>query len=250
MFNRYDNQDKRFDARRYEGQPGGQFRNRRFSRQYDESAPWRRMEDQTSYGELDADDAYGGRGDDRDFLYEFEQGDERGYRGMSNREVDERFDGPSRAQHFSSNPSLDYWGDPFRDSSRSGFSSRSGTSLPMVGRGQFAGQGPKGYTRSDERILEEVSERLTRHPDVDARDIEVKVQNGEVTLSGSVTQRHCKRMAEDISENVSGVKDVRNEIRVLSQPSMSSESGTFYPEHQGLKESPSATGSKINKATH
>ncbi len=250
MYNRYDNQDRRSDSNRYEGQPGGQFRNRRLLRHFDESTPWRRMEDQSSYLQLDADDAYGGRGDDRDFLYEFEQGDERGYRGMSNREVDERFDGPSMPQHFSSHPSVDYRGDPFRESRYNFTRPGSSSSLPMQGRGQFAGQGPKGYRRSDDRILEDVSERLTQHPDVDARDIEVRVQNGEVTLSGSVTQRHCKRLAEDISENVFGVKDVRNEIRVLPQPSLSSESGAYYQEPQGLKRSPSVTDSKINKATH
>src|SRR5687768_5171077 len=39
--------------------------------------------------------------------------------------------------------------------------------------GRYAGRGPKGYQRSDERIKEEVCDRLTADPDVDALEIEV-----------------------------------------------------------------------------
>ena len=45
-------------------------------------------------------------------------------------------------------------------------------------RGPFAGRGPKGYHRSDERIREDVSDRLTDHPDIDATEIEVTVHEG------------------------------------------------------------------------
>jgi len=77
-----------------------------------------------------------------------------------------------------------------------------------------AGKGPKGYRRSDERIQEDVSEALSQHHELDASEIEVKVNNGEVILSGSVTERQFKRMAEDIAERCPGVRDVRNDIRV------------------------------------
>ena len=78
----------------------------------------------------------------------------------------------------------------------------------------FRGRGPKGYQRSDERIHEEVCERLSEDHDVDASEIEVKVSGGTVALSGSVTDRFAKRRAEDIAESVPGVKDVENGIRV------------------------------------
>lgn len=78
----------------------------------------------------------------------------------------------------------------------------------------FRGRGPKGYQRSDERIHEEVCERLSDDHDVDATEIEVKVSGGTVTLSGSVTDRYAKRRAEDIAEAVPGVLDVENAIRV------------------------------------
>ena len=80
--------------------------------------------------------------------------------------------------------------------------------------GVFTGRGPKGYRRSDERVREDVNERLTRHPDLDASDIDVRVDNCEVVLTGVVEDRRAKRLAEDIVEDVWGVNDVRNELKV------------------------------------
>jgi osmotically-inducible protein OsmY len=87
-----------------------------------------------------------------------------------------------------------------------------GWSVPA--RGGYAGRGPKGYTRTDERIREDVCDRLSWDDEVDATDIVVRVQNGEVTLEGSVETRHMKRLAEDIAEDVPGVSDVHNTVRV------------------------------------
>lgn len=81
-------------------------------------------------------------------------------------------------------------------------------------RGGYAGRGPKNYTRTDERIREDVCDRLSWHDEVDATDIGVSVANGEVTLDGTVDTRHMKRLAEDIVEDVPGVVDVHNTIRV------------------------------------
>ncbi len=76
------------------------------------------------------------------------------------------------------------------------------------------GKGPKGWKRSDERIREDVCERLERDGRVDASDIDVSVQEGVVTLSGRVEDRPTKRHAEDIIEYLPGVKDVRNDLTV------------------------------------
>jgi hypothetical protein len=84
-------------------------------------------------------------------------------------------------------------------------------------RGPYAGRGPRGYQRSNERIAEEVNERLTQHGWLDASGLEVSVENGIVTLSGEVDDYRAKRMAEDAALDVSGVGDVRNEIRVRRQ---------------------------------
>src|SRR5947199_3867565 len=83
--------------------------------------------------------------------------------------------------------------------------------------GPHAGRGPKGYQRSNERIHEEVCEVLTRHGHVDARDIEIRVEDGEVTLEGTVGSRREKRLAEEAVENLSGVKDVHNHLRIDRQ---------------------------------
>ncbi|TDE84916.1 BON domain-containing protein [Deinococcus sp. S9] len=85
----------------------------------------------------------------------------------------------------------------------------------------YRGKGPKGYQRSDDRIKEEVNEALEDEHGVDASDIEVQVQNGEVTLTGTVSDRNQKRLAEDCVERVRGVKDVHNQLRVQPPGRMS-----------------------------
>jgi osmotically-inducible protein OsmY len=80
--------------------------------------------------------------------------------------------------------------------------------------GPFAGRGPKGYQRSDSRIREDVADRLTDAPDIDPSEIEITVNNGEVTLSGTVGDRYQKRRSENISESVAGVRDVHNNLSV------------------------------------
>jgi hypothetical protein len=82
-------------------------------------------------------------------------------------------------------------------------------------RPHYAGRGPKGYQRSDDRIREEICDCMTDDAALDATEIVVEVMNGEVTLSGSVTSRDQKRLAEDVAESVSGVKDVTNQLRVM-----------------------------------
>ena len=81
-------------------------------------------------------------------------------------------------------------------------------------RPSYRGRGPKNYQRPDDRIREEVCERLTMDHDVDASDIEVTVSDAVITLEGSVRERHAKRIAEDICDSVRGVKDVVNNLRV------------------------------------
>jgi len=80
--------------------------------------------------------------------------------------------------------------------------------------GQYTGKGPKGYKRSDEKIHEEACEALYRNPSVDASDIEVKVKDGLVSLSGTVNSRFAKRQAENCIENLPGVQDIQNELHL------------------------------------
>ncbi|RYE97546.1 MAG: BON domain-containing protein, partial [Oxalobacteraceae bacterium] len=75
-------------------------------------------------------------------------------------------------------------------------------------------RGPVGYRRSDARIHEDVCEALSDHGDLDASDIEVRVEGGEVVLRGTVSARHAKFYAEDLAAACRGVVDVINELRV------------------------------------
>lgn len=78
----------------------------------------------------------------------------------------------------------------------------------------YRGHGPSGYTRSDERIMEDACDALTQDWGVDARQISVTVSNGEVTLDGTVPSRQQKRRAEDCVDDLSGVTHVQNNLRV------------------------------------
>ena len=80
--------------------------------------------------------------------------------------------------------------------------------------GPYAGRGPASYTQDVNRVRNAVCERLTDHGRLDASNIEVTVENGEVTLEGTVSSRADKRLAEDLAESVSGVRDVHNRLRV------------------------------------
>jgi osmotically-inducible protein OsmY len=83
-----------------------------------------------------------------------------------------------------------------------------------VTRGEHRGRGPKGYRRSDERIREDVSDRLTDDSWLDAQSIEVAVKDGDVTLTGMVRSREDKKRAEALAESVSGVDNVQNSLRL------------------------------------
>lgn len=80
--------------------------------------------------------------------------------------------------------------------------------------GQFAGRGPKTYTRSDERILDDVCELFTRHPDLDPTEVSVSVDRGTVLLKGTVPEKYMKHLSEDIALEVPGVVEVENHLRV------------------------------------
>jgi osmotically-inducible protein OsmY len=65
----------------------------------------------------------------------------------------------------------------------------------------------------DDRIRKNVTDRLDDDTDLDASDIEVGVDDGAVTLSGSVDSLWDKRRAEDIVKSVFGVRGVNNKLR-------------------------------------
>ncbi len=78
----------------------------------------------------------------------------------------------------------------------------------------YAGRGPRGYQRGDDRIREDVCDRLTDDPRIDASDMDIQVKGGEVTLAGSVRTRDEKRYTEDLVERITGVREVNNNLKV------------------------------------
>ena len=126
---------------------------------------------------------------------------------------------------------------------------------------KYRGKGPKNYSRSDDRIKDDVNDRLTEDGYVDATDIEVSVKDREVTLSGHVGDRHAKRRAEDLAERVSGVKHVQNNLRVSDQNDRSGSglsgtgtlgtgaSGTGATSSVSGKSGSSAAASSTNKSS-
>ncbi|MFO7561183.1 MAG: BON domain-containing protein [Enhygromyxa sp.] len=76
------------------------------------------------------------------------------------------------------------------------------------------GVAPKGYSRSDSSIYEELCALLEDDPDVDPSDVTVSVEEREVVLSGTVDDRWAKRYIEDLAYSVRGVSDVVNRLSV------------------------------------
>src|SRR5262249_55763528 len=95
-------------------------------------------------------------------------------------------------------------------------------------QGPHVGVGPKGYQRNPERLKEQVCDMFEEHGYLDASDIEVNVENSTIVLSGTVESRRAKRLAEDLAESVTGVKDVDNQLKVKERdkPGSESESGS------------------------
>ena len=121
------------------------------------------------------------------------------------------------------------WGNQGYGQSHQGWGGQQG-----YGQSHFGGErsqrrqwrAPKGYTRSDERIREEVCDRLGM--EFDASEIEVKVAEGEVTLSGSIHDRGEKYRIEELVEGLGGVKNVHNLLQVKREQEETSTSSTSH----------------------
>jgi hypothetical protein len=74
--------------------------------------------------------------------------------------------------------------------------------------------GPQNVFPADERIADEACDRLTEHGWIDARDVELVVERGEVTLLGTVDSRWAKRAVEETVDLIPGVRDVDNDLRI------------------------------------
>ncbi len=89
--------------------------------------------------------------------------------------------------------------------------------------------GPKGYQRSDERMKEDISERLYGAYHVDSSEVTVEVRAGKVTLEGTVPSRHMKHAIEDMVDSCPGVTEIDNRIRVASPTYQGSSQSSASP---------------------
>ena len=80
--------------------------------------------------------------------------------------------------------------------------------------GPFAGVAPRGYARSDQRVLEDVCDRLTLHGELDVRHVEVHCRDGVIRLEGTAPDRRTRRLIEAVADEVPGVVDVENELTI------------------------------------
>jgi hypothetical protein len=185
------------------------------------------------------------RADDREDDYE--RSGQRDFREEGRRPADRyagesewynrRFDPPERESFDRSGGAG--WRDPFGDEERyggyyrgyggrergpdpgfrdrqAGFRGESSSGRGAARSGPHSGRGPVNYRRSDERIREDVSDRLCEDGALDATNITVTVNDGEVTLEGTVEDRQSKRDAEDLAYDVAGITQVHNRLRVES----------------------------------
>ena len=81
--------------------------------------------------------------------------------------------------------------------------------------GPFSGLGPV-YNDAGDPTGQEVASRLTQHGQVDATNIEITIDNGEVLLGGTVNDEETKRLAQEALESIDGVSSVQNQLQVRS----------------------------------
>jgi hypothetical protein len=122
-------------------------------------------------------------------------------------------------------PGTPYWethpyGGEYMDAAELEAMQGSGRVQAPMPRPSYSGRGPKGYKRTDDRIHEEICEKLTKDPWIDASHIEVSVKDQEVTLEGHVHERRVKHMVEDAVASVSGVREIHNSLKVERHDAM------------------------------
>jgi osmotically-inducible protein OsmY len=141
------------------------------------------------------------------------------YYGNNNRDRERRSDWNNRDRNRDTrNADRDWW-DRATDEVSSWFGDDEAERRRERDRamGPHRGKGPKGYQRSDERIKDDVNDRLSDDSFIDASDIDVTVENNEVVLTGTVDTKEEKRRAEDIAERISGIKNVENRLKVKNR---------------------------------
>jgi hypothetical protein len=160
-----------------------------------------------------------------------------GYYGDGGASYGGGFDQRSRSRGYGS-----FSEDTMRSSGRSSWGAR-GSEQPRYRTG------PKGYTRSDERLREDISERLMMADSIDSSEVTVTVKDCLVTLEGTVPNRYMKHSIEDLVDSAPGVQDIDNRIRVERGESRSGASQSTSGTSGGQRSSTSQAGSTQSGAS-
>ena len=90
-----------------------------------------------------------------------------------------------------------------------------------------------------------MSDQFTENDELDASEIEVKVADGIVTLLGTVEDRRAKRLAEEMAERATSIRDVMNQLKVADKGwgRPGQQSDTYGRSGSGTEASGSASGS-------
>jgi hypothetical protein len=81
-------------------------------------------------------------------------------------------------------------------------------------RKNYYGVGPKGYKRSDSKLKEEAYLLLSQDPIIDSTNIHIDVLNNVIYLKGIVDSRRDKKRAEVLVEDIFGLEDVQNQLKI------------------------------------
>src|SRR5690606_23538600 len=74
-------------------------------------------------------------------------------------------------------------------------------------------QSGAGQTRGDEEVRASVFDALSLHG-IDLRDISIGVENGRVSLDGSISDQQMKERIEEIISECDGVQHVNNNLGI------------------------------------
>ena len=62
---------------------------------------------------------------------------------------------------------------------------------------------------------EEIRELLTNNPDMDTGEVELRVEDGDVTLTGTIDSPDARWLPEDLVNSGTDVREVNNRLKVV-----------------------------------
>jgi len=177
---------------------------------------WQDREEQRRRADARDRDDYGLADYSRDYAYDGRR--RAGYR------VDEEAH-PRSEDYGQADYSADYAYDPERRSADRRYSADDRDYVRRMNDGDDVASQPRSWKEradprarrrrgpSDRVLWAVISERLEDARGLDLRDVDLRVEDAEVTLNGTVRQKADKRRIEDIAD-IDGVRHVQNNLRV------------------------------------